>query len=91
MSPKNAVRFQLSLLFFVTVNVIAFTIAIYAVAMVPRLTLHAGYWLTVFTIASVVVTLPLSWFVGKLGLSDIWKKRLVAQPSPHAGEPSQSV
>lgn len=84
-------RAQLALLFYTTVNIILFTAAVYAVTVFPPLERNAGFWLTVFMVASLIVTAPLAWCFGKCVLPDAWRKKVLAESSPLAREPSRPV
>jgi hypothetical protein len=84
-------RAQLALLFYTTVNIILFTAAVYAVAIFPPLERNAGFWLAAFVVASLVVTAPLAWCFGKCALPDAWRKKVLAESSPPAGEPTRPV
>ena len=84
-------RTQLSLLFYTTVNIILFTAAVYAVTIFPPLEKNAGFWLTVFIVASLIVTAPLAWCFGKCVLPEAWRKKVLAESSPLSREPTRSV
>lgn len=89
MPSGNGVRAQVALVFFTTLNVAVFTVAVYIVMLSPTLNDHAGYWLIVSMLGSAAITWPLCWALaprvnGKL------KKKIVAEPSPLAHEPSRS-
>jgi hypothetical protein len=84
-------RAQIALLFYTTVNIIIFTAAVYVVAIFPTLTPHAGFWLAVIVGAGLVVTAPLAWCVGGCLLPASWRKSILAEPSPRASEPTQTV
>jgi hypothetical protein len=84
-------RCQLGLLFYTTLNLIVFTAAVYAVAIFPPLEPNAGFWLAVFTGASLIVTAPVAWCIGGCRLPEAWRKKIVAEPSPLAGEPTRHI
>jgi hypothetical protein len=84
-------RCQLGLLFYTTLNIVVFTVAVYAVSIFPPLQKDAGFWLAVFTIGSLIVTAPIAWCVGGCRMPEAWRKKVVAEPSPLAGEPTRSV
>jgi hypothetical protein len=91
MSVKVRTCGQLALLFYTTVNVIVFTAAVYAVTIFPPLERDAGFWLAVFMAASLIVTAPFAWCLGKCMLPEAWRKKILAEPSPLAGEPTRPV
>jgi hypothetical protein len=84
------VRAQIALLFYTTVNIVLFTAGVYAVTMFPPLTPDAGFWLAVFTAAGLVVTAPVAWCLGAC-LPAAWRKKILAEPSPLAGEPTRPI
>jgi len=84
-------RCQLGLLFYTTLNIVVFTAAVYAVSIFPPLQKDAGFWLAAFTIGSLIVTAPIAWCIGGCRLPEAWRKKIVAEPSPLAGEPTRSV
>ncbi|HEY6024924.1 MAG TPA: hypothetical protein VIV34_12205 [Pseudolabrys sp.] len=83
-------RVQIALLFYSTINIVLFTAAVYAVTLFPPLTPNAGLWITAFAAASLIVTAPVAWCVGRC-LPATWQKNIVATPSPLAGVPSRDV
>jgi dipeptide/tripeptide permease len=84
-------RTQIALLFYTTVNIILFTAAVYAVTIFPPLERNAGFWLGLFIAASLIVTAPMAYCLGKCVLPDAWHKKVLAEPSPLAREPSRPV
>ncbi len=84
-------RAQIALLFYTTVNVVLFTAAVYAVTIFPQLERNAGYWLAGLMAVSLIATAPFAWCLGKCMLPDPWRKKVLAEPSPLAGEPTRSV
>ncbi len=68
-----------------------FTAAVYAVSIFPPLTPNAGFWLAVFTGASLIVTAPIAWCIGGCRMPETWRKKIVAEPSPLASEPTRPV
>jgi hypothetical protein len=84
-------RAPIALLFYTTVNIVIFTAAVYAVAIFPTLTPDAGFWLAVFVGASLIVTAPLAWCIGGCLLPAAWRKDILAEPSPRASEPTQTI
>ena len=90
MPLKLAGPAQIALLLYTTVNIILFTAAVYAVAIFPPLERNAGFWLALFTGASLLVTAPVAWCLGAC-VPDAWRKKIVAEPSPLAGEPTRPV
>jgi hypothetical protein len=84
-------RCQLGLLFYTTLNLIVFTAAVYAVAIFPPLEPNAGFWLAVFTGASLIVTAPVAWCIGGCRLAAAWRKDVLAEPSPLASEPTRPI
>lgn len=84
-------RAQLALLFYTTVNIILFTAAVYAVTLFPPLQKNAGLWLAAFIAGSLIVTAPFAWCLGKCVLPDAWRKKVLAESSPLAREPSRTV
>jgi hypothetical protein len=91
MARTIGVRAQIALLFYTTVNIVIFTAAVYAVAMFPTLTPHAGFWLALIMGASLIVTAPLAWCLGGCLMPAAWRKNFLAEPSPRASEPTRSV
>lgn len=88
MPTEFGMRAQVALVFFTTLQVAVFTVAVYVVMLSPTLNVHAGYWLTVSMIASGLLSAPLCWALapkvnGKL------RKKIVAKTSPLAHEPSR--
>ena len=83
-------RAQVALLFYTTVNIILFTAAVYAVAMFPPLERNAGFWLAAITAACLVVTAPAAWCLAACW-PPAWRKKIIAEPSPLAGEPTRPV
>jgi hypothetical protein len=83
-------RAQVALLFYTTVNIVLFTAAVYAVTLFPPLTPDAGFWLAVFTAAGLVVTAPVACCLGAC-LPAAWRKKIVAEPSPLASQPTRPV
>ena len=90
MPLKIAGPAQIALLFYTTVNIVLFTAAVYAVAIFPPLERNAGFWLALFTVASLLVTAPVAWCLGAC-VPDAWRRKIVADPSPLAGEPTRPV
>jgi len=88
MTPN--VRLQIALLFYTTVNIVAFTAAVYAAAMVPPLLPHAGFWIAAITAVGMFATAPIAWFIG-VCLPSTWNDRLVARPSPLAQAPTREI
>lgn len=90
MQSEIGVRAQIAMLFFTTLNVAVFTVAVYVVMLSPTLNAHAGYWLLSGMIASLLITAPFCWLVaprvgGKL------RKKIVAERSPLSRAPSRPV
>jgi hypothetical protein len=90
MPRDTQARARVALLFYSTVNIVLFTAAVYAVALFPPLTPHAGFWLALFTGAGLVLTAPLAWAVGRI-VPEAWRRRIMAEPSPLARAPSRPV
>jgi len=90
MAREIGFRAQVALLFYSTVNVVLFTAAIYAVTLFPPLMPNAGFWITVFTAASLIVTAPVAWYVGGCVPAALCTK-ILARPSPLATAPSRDV
>ena len=84
-------RCQIGLLVYTTLNIVVFTAAVYAVSIFPPLEPNAGFWLAVFTGGSLVVTAPIAWCIGGCGMPEAWRKKIVAEPSPLASEPTRPV
>jgi hypothetical protein len=84
------IRAQIALPFYVTLNVIVFTAGVYAVTMFPPLTPDAGFWLAVITAASLIVTAPIAWCVGACFPAE-WHKKVLAERSPLASEPTRQI
>jgi hypothetical protein len=84
-------RAQIALLVYTTVNIILFTAAVYAVTIFPPLEQDAGFWLTAIVTVCLVVTAPLAWCLGRCILPETWRKKVLAEQSPLAGEPSKTV
>ena len=93
MAQQNRMRVQIALLFYTTVNIILFTAAVYAVTIFPPLRPNAGLWLALFMGASLIVTAPMAWCLGKCIciLPASWRKKILAEPSPLANEPTRPV
>jgi hypothetical protein len=91
MAQHNKACVQIALLFYTTVNVIVFTAAVYAVTIFPPLRADAGFWLVVFMGGSLLVTAPVAWCLGKCILPAAWRKKILAEPSPLASEPTRPV
>jgi hypothetical protein len=87
---STTVRLQIALLFYTTVNVIIFTVAVYASTLFPPLLPHAGFWIGAFTAVGLFVTAPLAWCVGAC-LPSAWHDKLVAQQSPLSHAPTREV
>jgi len=87
---KIGTRGQIALLFYSTFCVVVFTIAVYAAALFPPLTAHAGWWIAGITIVGMVIGVPLATLVGRACPSD-WHKDLVARQSPLAHEPGRDI
>ena len=83
-------RAQVALLFYTTVNIILFTAAVYAVAIFPPLERNAGFWLALFTAAALIVTAPAAWCLAACW-PPAWRKKIIAEPSPLAHEPTRPV
>jgi hypothetical protein len=83
-------RAQVALLFYTTVNLVLFTAAVYAVTMFPPLERHAGFWLAAFTAAALIVTAPAAWCLAACWPA-AWRRKLIAEPSPLAREPTRPV
>ncbi len=90
MPQDIGVRAQVALVFFTTLNVAVFTVAVYIVMLSPTLNAHAGYWLIVSMIGSALLTAPLCWALAPR-VNGKWKKRIVAERSPLAHEPTRSI
>lgn len=90
MTREVGVRAQIALLIFTTLNVAVFTVAVYAVMMSPALNAHAGLWLTVAMAVSVLITAPLAWCASSCFPTG-WRKKIVAERSPLAHEPSRPI
>ncbi len=91
MAHTMSMRSQIALLFYTTLNIIIFTAAIYAVTIFPPLEKNAGLWLTGIMVVSLVVTAPMAWCLGKCILPAAWRKKVLAEPSPLAGEPTKTI
>ena len=83
MSREIGARAQLALLFFTTLNIAAFTAIVYVAMLSPELLNDAGYWIVGGMLASVLITAPLSWALAPY-ITEKWRKRLLARPSPLA-------
>jgi hypothetical protein len=90
MARTIAARTRIALLVYSTLNIILFTAAVYAVTMFPPLEHNAGFWLAVFTAASLIVTAPVAWCVGAC-LPEEWRRKIIADPSPLANAPTRPV
>ena len=86
----TAVRMQIAILFYTSVNAVIFTGAVYAATMFPPLLPHAGFWIGAITAAGMLVTAPIAWFIG-ICLPSVWNDRLIARPSPLAQAPTRDV
>jgi len=87
---KIGTRGQIALLFYSTFVVVVFTAAVYAAALFPPLTAHAGWWIAGITIAGMAIGVPLSCLVGRACPSE-WHQDLVARQSPLAHEPGRDI
>lgn len=83
-------RLQVSLLLYSTINLASFTAGVYLVMLWPTLNADAGFWLTVVVVASLILAAPVAWCLAAC-LPAHWRRKVVAEPSPHAGEPSRPV
>lgn len=83
-------RAQIALLLYSTLIVILFTVGIYIVMLSPALTDHAGFWITVIVGASLVAAAPIAWCLASR-CPTTWRKKIVAEPSPLASEPTRSI
>lgn len=90
MPGEIGVRAQIALLLYTTLNIAVFTVALYVVMPSPTLNEHAGLWLTVTMIASLLVTAPLCWMVAP-HINGKWRKKIVAQRSPLATTPTRPI
>jgi hypothetical protein len=90
MQLSTSARAQVALLFYTTVNLILFTAAVYAVAIFPPLERNAGLWLALFTAAGLLVTAPAAWCLAACWPA-AWRKKIIADPSPLAREPTRPV
>ena len=81
---------RVALLFYTSINVVLFTAGVYAVSMFPTLTPNAGFWLAVIIGASLLVTAPVAWCVGRCWPAE-WRKQILAESSPLAGAPTRPV
>jgi hypothetical protein len=90
MSRDTQARARVALLFYSTINVVTFTAAVYAVTLFPPLTPDAGFWLAVFTGASLLLTAPVAWAIGRI-VPEAWRRRIMPEPSPLARAPSRPV
>lgn len=91
MYVKFGTQVQVSLLFYTTINIIVFTAAVYAVTIFPPLERDAGFWLAAFMAASLILTAPFAWCLGRCILPNAWRKKILAEQSPRAGEPTRPV
>lgn len=90
MTREIGLRTQIALLIYTSLNVLLFTVAVYAVMMSVTLNAHAGFWLTAFVAVSLVVTAPLAWALAPRIRPD-WQKKVAAVPSPLAHLPGNPV
>lgn len=90
MPREIGIRAQVALVFFTTLNVAVFTVAVYVVMLSPALNVHAGYWLIVSMLASTVVTAPLCWALAPRVRPSL-RNKVVAVRSPLADAPSRPV
>lgn len=90
MARDTQTRARVALLFYCTINVVTFTVAVYAVTLFPPLTPDAGFWLAVFTGASLLLTAPVAWAIGRW-LPTEWRRKILAEPSPLAKAPSKTI
>jgi hypothetical protein len=88
MARKIEARTQVSLLLYTTINLAAFTAAVYAVMLWPMLNENAGFWLTAIMAASLVVAAPVAWCLGSW-LPSVWWEKMVAEPSPLSKAPTR--
>ena len=91
MTRITGTRAPIALLFYTTVNLVIFTAAVYAVAIFPALTPDAGFWLAVIVGTGLAVTAPVAWCIGRCLLPASWRKDVLAEPSPLAGEPTRNI
>jgi hypothetical protein len=90
MARKIEPRTQVSLLLYSTINLASFTAGVYLVMLWPTLNANAGFWLTLVVVASLIVAAPLAWCLAAC-LPARWRQKVVAEPSPLAGEPNRPV
>jgi uncharacterized membrane protein YedE/YeeE len=91
MAAKMSMRAQIALLVYTTVNIILFTAAVYAVTIFPMLTPNAGFWLAAIMAVCLAVTAPFAWCLGKCILPEPWRKKVLAEQSPLASEPTKTI
>ncbi len=84
----TGIRAQIALLFYVTLNVIAFTAAVYAATIFPPLTPNAGFWIVAIMAVSLLATAPIAWCVGAC-LPREWHDKLLAKRSPLTDAPTR--
>jgi len=87
---KIGTRGQIALLFYSTFCIVVFTAAVYAAALFPPLTAHAGWWIAGITIAGMAIGAPLAWTVGRVW-PHAWREGLIARQSPLAHEPGREI
>lgn len=83
-------RAQIALLFYTTLNVAVFTVAVYIVMLWPTLNEHAGFWIAVIMAASLILTAPLAWALAPR-VRPGWRKKITAVPSPLAKAPTRPI
>ncbi len=91
MARITVTRAPIALLFYTTINIVLFTVAVYAVAIFPPLEQNAGFWLAVIVGASLIVTAPVAWCIGGCRLAAAWRKDVLAEPSPLASKPTRTI
>ena len=90
LAMTTGVRLQIALLFYTSVNIVAFTAAVYAATLFPPLLSNAGFWIAVITGVSLFVTVPAAWCLGAC-LPSAWNDRLLARPSPLSRAPTRQI
>ena len=71
--------------------IVAGTLNLLLLAYVPKLTPFSETWIVIIMAASLVVTAPLAWWIGRRRLPGAVERKIVAEPSPLAKEPTRPI